>query len=353
MNTTRDLTSMERRWQALAPPEVATSAAGIYELAARQGSGRISFVDVPYDPQQERHWADAARIADYASHLPAGGATVLDIGPGDGWPALPLAAALPRAVVFGLDPSPRRVEVCRANAARLAVENATFVVGDAAQLPLADASIDLVTAAASLEEAADPAAALHELARVLRPGGVLRASYQVWELDEPRLETVALLDGLAPNGARCLLYQYTRRDREPARERRYVLVLPAAGEAAAIHRDALVASAEAPRALGETRLEPGSELGEPLLARLTPFAVRSLSVELRRWTTDWLVEALLDIGFAEACATAHSGDAAREHGRLLIGAGEAPDLEEFASATTAIGRRVACEPGSRMITAIR
>ncbi|MBM4416472.1 MAG: methyltransferase domain-containing protein [Chloroflexi bacterium] len=56
--------------------------------------------------------------------------------------------------------------------------NARFVAGDAGRLPFADRSFDLVTAASSLEEAAAPAAAFAEALRVLRPGGVLRASYQ-------------------------------------------------------------------------------------------------------------------------------------------------------------------------------
>ena len=50
---------------------------------------------MPYDPRREQHWADAARVADYASALPEEGTRVLDFGPGDGWPALPLAATLP------------------------------------------------------------------------------------------------------------------------------------------------------------------------------------------------------------------------------------------------------------------
>lgn len=353
MSSEQELTDLERRWRELAPPEAVTSAAGIYELAARQGSGRLSFVDVPYDPQQERHWADAARVADYASHLPDGGALVLDVGPGDGWPSLPLAEALPHATVLGVDPSPRRVEVCRANAARLGLGNAHFVAADASRLPVGDATVDLITAAASLEEAAAPSAVLRELARVLRPGGVLRASYQVWELPAPLLETVALLAGVGADGAPRLLYQYTRRDQHPPRERRYVLVLPAEGAAAAAHRDALVASAEAPRALGETRLEVGSALGAPLLERLAPQAERSLVVELQRWTTDWLVRALLDAGFAEARATAHTGDAARLAGRELIASGRVPDLEDFAAATQDIGQRVSRDPGSRMVTAVR
>jgi SAM-dependent methyltransferase len=353
MTNEPDLTDLERRWRELAPPEAVSSAAGIYELAARQGSGRLSFVDVRYDPQQERHWADAARIADYASHLSEGGRLILDVGPGDGWPALPLAEALPQTMVLGVDPSPRRVEVCRANAARLGVANAHFVAADAARLPLADGVIDLVTAAASLEEASQPVAVLHELARVLHSGGVLRASYQVWELPAPLLETVALLEGVGADGAPRLLYQYTRRDQHPPRERRYVLVLPAEGAAAGLHRDALVASAEAPRALGETWLEAGSALGAPLLQRLAPHAERSLVVELRRWTTNWLLAALLDAGFAEARATAHSGDAARIAGRERIASGHMPDLEAFFAATRDIGERVAREHGSRMVTAVR
>ena len=91
----------------------------------------------------------------------------------------------------------------------------------------------------------------------------------------------------------------------------------------------------------------------PLLERFVPHAERSLVVELRRWTTDWLVAALLDAGFAEAHGTAHPGEVAREHGRRLIAEGQIPDREGFARTTQAIGRRVPREAGSRMVTAVR
>ncbi|GMU40863.1 MAG: hypothetical protein AMXMBFR23_17290 [Chloroflexota bacterium] len=344
-----DLSPLERRWRVLAPPEAVDSARALYELAPLWSNRQLPFVDVPYDARREQHWADAARVADYASHLPEGGRTVIDIGPGDGWPALPLAHALPGAVVVGVDPAPRRTGVCRANAARLGLANAMFVTGDATALPFADGSVDLVTASQSLEEASDPAAVFAEIARVLRPGGVLRASYQVWALPRPEFETVALTS--ARDG---LLYAYSRRTQHPPLERRSVLLLPSTGPAAEAHCDALIASADAPRAYGETLLTPGSPLGEALLERLAPHALRSMRVTLHRWTTAWLTEALRVAGFREVRATVHSGDLARGFARGLIGRGEADALApRFEVLTRALGEAAARQPGESMVTAVR
>ena len=343
-----DLTDLERRWRALAPPEASDAARAVYQRTRLWTSGNLPAVDMPYDPRREDHWAAAARIADYAAALPDAG-TVIDIGPGDGWPSIPLAQAMPHARLVGVDPAPRRTEVCIANASRLGVGNASFVTASADALPFADAAVDLVTAAASLEETPRPETVFGEIVRVLRPGGVLRASYQVWRLPTPEIETVALTE--AVDG---LLYVYARRSQVPARERRYILLLPSDGAAADAHRDALIASAEEPRAYGETLLRAGSLLGAPLLELLAPLARASMVVELRRWTTPWLVEALRAAGFRDVRATQHAGDLARAVARRLVASGDIDAVAgQFEVLTRALGEAAGTLPGEEMVTAIR
>ena len=360
---------VERWLLANAAPEPLDSARALYERMPRQRDGQLPFVDVPYDPRREDHWADAARIADYLAHIPPHARThralrVLDVGPGDGWPSLPMAADRPDAEVLGVDPSPRRARACSANAARLGLANARFVTADAAALPLADGSVDLVTAASSLEEASAPEAVLAELRRVLRPGGALRASYQNWRLPAPEVESVLLWDGVDAASQPIRLYSYVRRLQDPPLERRYTLELPAEGEAARLHQQALEAAALGRRAYGETLLAGtvAPALGVELLARLAPHARRSTVVELRRWTTAWLRDALERAGFAEVRATAHPGELARHIGRALIAAspaaaaGEREALEalvgRFGYWTALIGEAGGTLPGAGMIAAV-
>ena len=98
--------------------------------------------------------------------------------------------------MVGIDPSLRRVHLSAANALRLALPNARFLVGDGARPPFEDSAFDLVMAASSIEEADDSAAVLSEMARVLRPGSVvLRASYRDWKLGVPGFESLLLWEG--------------------------------------------------------------------------------------------------------------------------------------------------------------
>jgi ubiquinone/menaquinone biosynthesis C-methylase UbiE len=110
--------------------------------------------------------------------LPAPPAVVLDVGGAAGAYALPLARA--GYEVHLLDPVALHVDQARAASARQPeAPIGSAEVGDARELPFADASADVVLLLGPLyhlTEAADRALALREAHRVLRPGGLLAAA---------------------------------------------------------------------------------------------------------------------------------------------------------------------------------
>jgi ubiquinone/menaquinone biosynthesis C-methylase UbiE len=63
------------------------------------------------------------------------------------------------------------LELARANAAQAGVENAEFLKGYIEEIPLPDASVDVVISNCVINLAADKRKVLAEAARVLRPGG--------------------------------------------------------------------------------------------------------------------------------------------------------------------------------------
>ncbi len=109
----------------------------------------------------------------------APGEQVLDVACGTGQISLPAAAAVgAEGSVLGVDLSERMVEAGRTLAQRERVRNLEFARMDAATLALPDARFDAVLCSLGLMYLPDPAAAVREMHRVLRPGGRLVLS--VW-----------------------------------------------------------------------------------------------------------------------------------------------------------------------------
>ena len=98
-----------------------------------------------------------------------GSQRVLDLGCGAGHTAL--AVARRAAEVVAVDVTPEMLAVARRLARECQITNVTYRRADAARLPFAAASFDIVTSRYSAHHYADPARALAEVARVLRPGG--------------------------------------------------------------------------------------------------------------------------------------------------------------------------------------
>ena len=98
----------------------------------------------------------------------APGERLLDVGCGTG--SATLLAAERGAQATGVDPAERLLEVARAAARARGVE-ASFLRGEAAALPLADASADAVVSVFGVIFAPDATAACAELARVSAPAG--------------------------------------------------------------------------------------------------------------------------------------------------------------------------------------
>lgn len=163
---------------------------------------------IPQFTQQLHQWV----IDEVGATLTSG--TVLDIGTGPGQLVLRLAQQHAQLSVGGVDISIDMIKRARANArhARMA-DRVRFDVNTAATIPYPDKSVDLVVATLSLHHWENSMGMLHELARIVRPGGQIwtynmrvprppfdrvRQAIQVLPLDDMQITRLPLQIGLLP-----------------------------------------------------------------------------------------------------------------------------------------------------------
>lgn len=124
---------------------------------------------------RSHRWRTAENSAGYLlGRLPIS-ALVLDVGCGPGTITAGLAALVPGGQVIGIDRAVGVLAEARGEADRQRVSNVSFEVGDASQLAFVDDSFDVVHAHQVLQHLSDPVAALAEMRRVCRPGGIVAA----------------------------------------------------------------------------------------------------------------------------------------------------------------------------------
>ncbi len=130
-------------------------------------------------PYSQRFWVEAPHPLITRERLretlePELGERILEIGPGTGYYTLDLGEWIGvEGVLEIFDIQQEMLDHTMKRAAERGLANVNATQGDAQDLPYADDSFDAVVLTTVLGEIPDQAAALGEIARVLRPGGRL------------------------------------------------------------------------------------------------------------------------------------------------------------------------------------
>ena len=166
-------------------PEAAdgTDGCGPTPVDAGEGFGRAL-----YDAAELGDLPDAAALVSLGCGNPTAvaelraGETVLDLGSGGGIDVLLSARRVgPTGFVYGLDMTEEMLHLARRNAAEAGATNVEFLHGQIEDIPLDDATVDVVISNCVINLSVDKPAVLAQMHRVLAPGGRVGVSDVVAE----------------------------------------------------------------------------------------------------------------------------------------------------------------------------
>ena len=131
-----------------------------------------------YSENERGALPDAAKLASLGCGNPTAvaelhqGETVLDLGSGGGIDVLLSAQRVgSTGKAYGLDMTDEMLALARDNQRKAGVENVEWLKGTIEQVPLPDASVDVIISNCVINLSADKPSVFREADRVLRPGG--------------------------------------------------------------------------------------------------------------------------------------------------------------------------------------
>jgi arsenite methyltransferase len=142
------------------------------------GESEQVFGDMLYSIDERGELPEEAKLASLGCGNPTAvaelreGETVLDLGSGGGIDVLLSARRVgPSGKAYGVDMTDEMLDLARENQRRAGADNVEWLKGTIEEVPLADASVDVVISNCVINLSADKSRVFREAARVLRPGG--------------------------------------------------------------------------------------------------------------------------------------------------------------------------------------
>jgi SAM-dependent methyltransferase len=195
----------------------ATSASGCCGSSLRDDEKQVFGAEL-YEDGDRDELPDAAKLASLGCGNPTAvaelheGEVVLDLGSGGGIDVLLSARRVgPTGKAYGLDMTDEMLELARANQREAGVDNVEWLRGHIEEVPLPDASVDVVISNCVINLSADKSRVIREAARVLRSGGRFAVSDVI---ADPSMDAATRADMQAFTG--CIAGALTREQFESA-----------------------------------------------------------------------------------------------------------------------------------------
>lgn len=123
------------------------------------------------DDESRQEWQNPTALIDWLQLK--GDESIIDIGAGTGYLALPLAEHWPGATVYAVDISPKLQKILGERASARGLTNIRLLPTDGRALDLEDGFADVILVVNVLHEIADDSALIAEIRRSLKHGGRL------------------------------------------------------------------------------------------------------------------------------------------------------------------------------------